>query len=128
MLKTLAIIFGLGFLAIGILGLMPAYAPDGMLLGIFQVNLAHNLVHLLTGVIALLSGFSGENSAKWFFRLFGLVYAAVAVHGFMYHHAPIFGIIVTNAADTWLHTGTAALFLLLGFCCCGGRCSTGRSA
>src|SRR5438132_3618228 len=47
MIKTAALLFGIVFLLIGILGFVPAVTPDnGMLLGIFHVNTAHNIVHL----------------------------------------------------------------------------------
>ena len=50
MAKTLALLFGVVFLLIGILGFVPAVAPNEMLLNIFHVNAAHNAVHLLTGI------------------------------------------------------------------------------
>lgn len=123
MLKAIAILFGIVLLAIGVLGFVPGAMENGLLLGYFQVNLAHNLVHILTGVIALLAGFSGNVSSLWFFRLFGIVYALFAIHGFIYGDVPILGTVSNNAADTWLHTGVAALSLLLGFgCCCSKSC------
>ena len=54
MAKTLAVLFGIVFLLVGILGFVPAVTKDEMLLGIFHVNAAHNCVHLLSGVAALL--------------------------------------------------------------------------
>src|SRR5712692_5821865 len=56
MLKSAAILFGVVFLAIGILGFVPGITTDDMLLGIFHVNPAHSVVHILSGVIALLCG------------------------------------------------------------------------
>jgi heme/copper-type cytochrome/quinol oxidase subunit 3 len=56
-IKTAAILFGIVFLLIGILGFVPAATPaNGMLLGIFHVNTAHNFVHLASGVVFLLCG------------------------------------------------------------------------
>ncbi len=46
MVKTAAILFGVVFLLIGILGFVPSITKDEMLLGIFHVNLLHNVVHL----------------------------------------------------------------------------------
>ena len=73
MAKTLALVFGVVFLLIGILGFVPALAPNEMLLNIFHVNAAHNVVHLLTGVVALLAGMSGVGASKTFFKIFGVV-------------------------------------------------------
>jgi hypothetical protein len=68
MAKTLALLFGVVFLLIGILGFVPAVAPNEMLLNIFHVNAAHNAIHLLTGVIALVAGMAGVGASKTFFK------------------------------------------------------------
>ena len=47
LLKPAAVLFGVVFLLVGVLGFVPAAAPNQMLLGIFHVNAAHNGVHLL---------------------------------------------------------------------------------
>jgi hypothetical protein len=54
-----------------------------MLLNIFNVNAAHNAVHLLTGVVAILAGMAGVGAAKTPFKIFGVVYGLVAVLGFV---------------------------------------------
>ena len=116
MIKTMAVLFGVVFLVVGILGFVPAVTKDQMLLGIFHVNTAHNAVHLLSGVVALLCGMSGAGASRWYFRIFGLVYGAVAVMGFMAGgDTMLLGLISDNMADTWLHVGIAAVSLLLGF-------------
>ena len=115
MVKTMAVLFGLVFLVVGILGFVPAVTKDQMLLGIFHVNAAHNCVHLLSGVVALLCGMCGACAARWYFRIFGLVYGAVAVMGFVMGDGMLLGLISNNTADTWLHVGIAAVSLILGF-------------
>lgn len=127
MLKAIAILFGIVLLAIGVLGFVPSASTNGLLLGHFEVNLAHNIVHLLTGVVAILAGLSSRGAAIWFFRLFGIVYAVVAAHGFIYGNEPVFNILANNAGDTWLHTGIALVSLFLGFGCCGSCSSSSRS-
>ncbi len=64
MLKNVAMIVGIIFLAVGVLGFVPALAPDGKLLAIFAVNAAHNVVHLLVGILGILSA-SGGWSKKY---------------------------------------------------------------
>ena len=116
MVKTMAVLFGVIFLVVGILGFVPAVTKDGMLLGIFHVNAAHNAVHLLSGVVALFCGMSSMSASRMYFRIFGLVYALVAVLGFLNPgDTMLLGLIANNTADTWLHVGIAALSLLLGF-------------
>lgn len=123
MLKKLASLFGVIFLVIGVLGFVPAATTNGMLLGFFHVNLWHNIVHLLTGVIALSAGCGCCASCsicdKWtpklFFQAFGVIYGLVAVLGFWYGNEAIFGWIANNTADTFLHVGVAVVSLYLGF-------------
>jgi hypothetical protein len=113
--KKLSVIFGVVFLAIGILGFVPGITQEEHLLGIFHVNAAHNAVHILTGLIALAAGLASEHAATLFFRIFGVAYGLVAVLGFFAGDQPILGFISNNAADTWLHVGIAAVSLILGF-------------
>lgn len=121
MLKTAAIIFGLIMLVIGILGYFPEIAPDGMLFKIFHVNSIHNIIHIATGVVAILCGLGGRYPALIFFRIFGVIYGIVAILGFYYLNEPILGLIANNLADAYLHIGIAVIALWLGFCrCCGG--------
>ena len=100
---------------IGILGFIPALAPNEMLLNSFHVNAAHNVVHLLTGVVALLAGMAGVGPSKTFFKIFGLVYGLVAVLGFIVGGGLLLGLISNNMADTWLHVAIAVVSLIIGF-------------
>src|SRR5205809_4870096 len=81
MVKSMAVLFGIVFLVVGILGFVPAVTKDEMLLGIFHVNAAHNCVHLLSGVVALICGMAGIGPPRVYFKIFGLGYGAVAVLG-----------------------------------------------
>jgi len=115
MLANISKAFGAVLLIVGILGFVPAFTPDGHLLGIFHVNTFHNLVHVLSGVAALAAGFSGYKYAKLYFQVFGVVYALVAVLGVFYGNDPILGLIAHNYADLYLHIAIAATALTLGF-------------
>ena len=115
MVKSAAILFGLVFLVVGILGFVPSITKDEMLLGIFHVNLAHNIVHLASGAVFLLCGLAGAGPSRMFFRIFGIVYAVVAALGFYYGDQPILGIISNNTPVIWLHVGLAVVMLIIGF-------------
>lgn len=115
MLKTAAKVFGAVFLLIGVLGFVPALTPDGNLLGIFHVNALHNVVHIASGLVALFSGFYAARAARMYFQVFGVVYALVAVLGFVYGDNAILGLVANNMADTLLHVVIAAAALYLGF-------------
>ena len=114
-LKKIAMVFGVVFVAVGVLGFIPALNPDGKLLGLFAVNPAHNLVHVATGVVAIIVGFASDKASKIFFQVFGVVYAIVAVMGFMNGEQPLLGLVSNNLADTGLHVLVALLALYLGF-------------
>lgn len=115
MLKNFAIAFGVVFLVIGVLGFFPPIAPNGYLLGVFQVGVLHNIIHLATGAVAIAMALSGEGAARLYFQIFGVIYAIVAVLGFFFGDAPLLGIIAHNWADVWLHVVIAAVALYLGF-------------
>ena len=120
MVKSAAILFGIVFLAVGILGFIPAVAaPDAngmpMLLGIFMVNSTHSIVHIASGIVFLLCGMAGAGASRTFFKIFGLVYALVAILGFMKGEGMLLGLVSNNPADTWLHVVLAAAMLFLGF-------------
>jgi len=103
MIKGAAVLFGLVFLVVGILGFVPAVRPNvngmPMLLGIFHVNTAHNIVHLASGAVFLVCGLAGTGPSRTFFRIFGVVYALVAVLGFYSGDQPILGFISNNMAN-----------------------------
>ena len=119
MVKSLAILFGIVFLVVGILGFVPAATPvtNGMpmLLGIFHVNTAHNIVHLASGIVFLLCGMAGAGASRTFFKIFGIVYAIVAVWGFVAGNGNTLFVVSNNAAVTWLHVVLALAMLYLGF-------------
>jgi hypothetical protein len=119
MVKSAAILFGIVFLAVGILGFVPGVTTDvngmPMLLGIFHVNTAHNFVHIASGIVFLLCGMAGAGASRMFFKIFGLVYALVAVLGFMKGNDYLLGYISNNTATTWLHVVLALAMLWLGF-------------
>ncbi|HYY13218.1 MAG TPA: DUF4383 domain-containing protein, partial [Chthoniobacterales bacterium] len=113
MVKTAATIFGIIFLAIGILGFVPGATTNDMLLGIFMVNAAHSVVHIVSGVIFLLAAMAGAAASRMWFRIFGIIYAIVAILGFVTPNGGlILGTISNNVADPWLHAILAVIMLL----------------
>lgn len=115
MLRKLAMLFGIVFLAVGILGFVPAANPNGHLLGIFHVNAAHNIVHLLSGLVALMAAFTSDHASRLYFRWFGWIYGLVAVLGLFYGEQPLLGVIANNMADVVLHFAIAAVSLIIGY-------------
>jgi uncharacterized membrane protein HdeD (DUF308 family) len=76
MAKTVCKILGVVFLLVGVIGFV-----SPRLLGA-HLTLPHNLVHIVSGVIALYFGFAGTlSAAKAFCLVFGVVYLALGILG-----------------------------------------------
>ena len=114
-MKKMAMIFGVVLLLSGIAGFIPALTPDGKLLGVFATNGVHNAIHIVTGLAALAAGAASDHAARLFFRIFGVVYALVAVLGMVQGDQPLLGIVAHNMPDMWLHVAIAAFALYCGF-------------
>jgi uncharacterized protein DUF4383 len=115
MLTKIAKIWGVLFVMIGLLGFWPLLAPHGHLFGLFHVNTLHNMIHILTGVVALACGFQSTEASQHYFQAFGFIYLLVAIAGFFVQDGHIFGLLANNLADAWLHLLIAVLSLILGF-------------
>jgi hypothetical protein len=115
MLNTIAKVFGIVLVAIGVLGFIPALTPDNHLLGIFHVDAIHNVIHLASGIVALAAGFASDKAARMYFQIFGIVYGLVAVLGIFSGNNDILGLIANNTADVILHILIAGSALYFGF-------------
>jgi hypothetical protein len=77
MAKTIATILGVVFILVGLVG----FAAPGLLGA--HLSPAHNVIHLVSGAIALYLGLKGSLSAtKMFCLIFGAVYLLLGVVGF----------------------------------------------
>ena len=99
--QRVAQIFGIVFILVGLLGFTASMSMEhGMLLGMFPVNVVHNIVHILFGVwgLAASRSFSG---AKTYGIVGGVIYLVLAVLGWI---APDgFGMVPLGGNDIWLH-------------------------
>jgi hypothetical protein len=112
-MKKLLEIFGYVFILIGILGFIPALTPDGFLLGLFMVNAVHNIVHILSGVLAIYFAKQSDKAAATFAYAFAGVYALVTLLGFT--TGTLFGLMGLNTADNWLHVLFTMVFAYIGY-------------
>lgn len=114
LVQKAATVFGAVFILVGILGFIPAFTPNGHLLGIFEVNGVHNFIHLLSGVAALLASTSHKNS-RLYFQVFGVIYGLVTLLGIFYGDNDLLGVVGHNVADIFLHLIITAAALYFGF-------------
>jgi hypothetical protein len=111
MAKSFALILGIVLLAIGLWG-MASGGHDHELV-VFGINATHNLVHLLSGALAVGSALAGPQAARMYLLVFGAVYGLVALLGFAGLPALV-RLLNLNGADNWLHAGIAAACLWVG--------------
>jgi hypothetical protein len=109
LVKTVTWVLGIVLFAVGVLGFV-----NDPVLGLFEVDMVHNLVHLISGIVAIAAVASGESYARLFLIIFGIVYGAVAVIGFVQGDS-VLGLITINEADNYLHTAIALVCLAVGF-------------
>jgi Domain of unknown function (DUF4383) len=111
---------GLALLLAGILGFLVDSAFDtgsdidgDKLLGIFEVNGIHNLVHIASGLV-LLAASPKRASAKAVAIAFGVVYGIVTIIGLI-DGKTVLGLLPVNPADNVLHIALSLLGLITGF-------------
>ena len=122
-------VVGATFLLVGIAGFIPGITKDvdemewighesgAELLGLFQVNVTHNIVHLLFGLLGLWAAMRWT-LARAVLVGGGLVYLALWLYGLLIDLDSDVNFVSLNEADNWLHLGLGlgmvALGLLLG--------------
>jgi hypothetical protein len=109
--RNACIVLGVILILVGLLGFIPN--PLVSADGIFAVNAAHNLVHIVTG-LALLIGALALNQSQMTLRVVGIAYALVAILGF-FSGDMLLGFIHMNAADRWLHVLIAIVLIAAGW-------------
>jgi len=110
--RLYAKIVGITVLLVGIVGIIAGDPEDG-LLGLFNIDIVEDIIHLATGGLLTYVGFSGTNAlVKSVVTLLGVVYLVVGVVGFFLPE--LFGLIPNeyNVADNILHLTLGALALL----------------
>lgn len=126
--QKVAMVFGVVFLLVGILGFFTtggmAMSPSVMLLGMFPVNLLHNIVHLLFGVWGLMAArsFSG---AKTYAQIGGIIYIVLAVCGYLIPEG--FGLVPLGGSDIWLHAALGIVLAFFGFTAKSETAATGTA-
>jgi len=113
------------FLLVGIAGFIPGittnyddlsvagHMSSAQLLGIFQVSVLHNIVHLLFGVAGLALARTAR-TATHYLVWGGVVYLALWFYGLAIGHDSSANFVPVNDADNWLHLGLALGMIGLG--------------
>jgi len=112
-----ALVFGVIYLAVGILGFLPFLGgsftlTNTKLLGLFNINLLHNLVHVVIGVAGLAAGASLANS-RMFCQVVGVILLLLGVLG-VFVANPL-GLLYIGGLDIALHLVSGAVLAYFGF-------------
>jgi hypothetical protein len=130
LVNTAAMIVGVVFVLVGILGFIPGitahygdlgfagHGSGAKLLGIFQVSILHNIVHLLFGLAGIAAGRAAPSAARGYLVGGGVIYLVLWIYGLVIDKASSANFVPVNNADNWLHlllgVGMIALGLALG--------------
>jgi hypothetical protein len=134
-LQKAARIVGIAFLAVGILGFIPGITTnyddlsfagnesDAELLGLFQVSILHNIVHLIFGVAGLLLSRTWDG-ARNFLVGGGIIYLGLGLYDALVKQESSANFLPTNNADAWLHLALGVGMLALGLALRGRNTAT----
>lgn len=113
MAKTLALVAGIVFLLVAILGFMDT-GLVGMN-GLFVTNGLHNVVHLIFGVVLVFVALAAPAKAAGALKISGIIYLILAVLGFLTVHGTgmLLGVEM-NTADHVLHLVLGVVLILAG--------------
>ena len=115
--RAFGIVLGLIYFVGGILGFFitsatPFTSTEGSkVIGLFEVNPLHSLIHLILGVILLITGLVGPRTARVSNLLVGVVFGILGIFGFIVLAAPSANFLAINGADDVLHWATAVVLL-----------------
>lgn len=126
--RNFALFMGIVFVAVGIFGFIPGitqmheeheglvvHGPGhGMLLGLFHVNLLHNLVHIVFGVMGL-AMCRTVASARLYAQIVAVGYGLLVILGLIPATNTVFGLVPIEGHDVWLHLLIAAAAAYFGF-------------
>ncbi len=125
LVELAALVVGAMFLLVGILGFVPGITQNfdalefagresqAELLGVFQMSILHNIVHLLFGIAGIAAARTMA-AARGFLIGFGAVYVVLFAYGMVIDRASAANFVPLNTADDWLHLGLGAGMILLG--------------
>lgn len=123
--QRIAAIVAAVFALVGLAGFIPGLTQnldaiswagngsDAKLLGLFEVSVLHNLVHLAFGVLGLIAARS-PSGARNYLVWGGATYLGLAVYGMVIDLSTEANFVPLNTADNWLHLGLGAGMVGLG--------------
>ena len=124
--RWFALVIGIVYLAVGIAGFFPALGDDRTspdlvvdahyrdLFGLFPINVLHNIVHLVIGVLGILA-YRTWTAARAYSRGLAILYGILAIMGLIPALETTFDLIPLFSHDVWLHALTALVAAYFGW-------------
>ena len=126
--RSFALVFGIVFLLAGASGFIPgmlhpvpANAPPltvtmgyGLVMGLLPVNVIHNLVHVLFGVLGLVA-YGGLFAPRVYAQIVAVAYGLLVILGLLPATNTLFGLIPIYGNDVWLHLVLGIVAAYFGF-------------
>ncbi|AXY52575.1 hypothetical protein JOJ87_002251 [Rhodococcus ruber] len=124
--QTAALAVGVVFLLVGILGFIPGittnydtmtfagHESEALLLGIFEVSILHNIVHLLFGVAGVAMART-VGAARSYLIGGGIIYLVLWLYGLIIDKDSSANFVPVNSADDWLHFVLGVGMIALGY-------------
>lgn len=117
--KTIALLIGVVFIAVGLLGYIDNPIVGDSDNAIFHADSTHNMVHIVSGVLFILVAMAAPAAASGFMIVFGLVYLALGVLGMTsigdQGMTTLIGFLHVNGNDNYLHIALGLVILIAGF-------------
>ncbi|SER76714.1 protein of unknown function [Lentzea xinjiangensis] len=123
--QMVALLFGVVFTLVGIAGFIPGlttnydtlmfagHHSEAKLLGLFQVSILHNIVHLGFGIAGLVLART-VRGAYLYLVGGGVIYVVLWIYGLLIGMDSAANFVPLNTADNWLHLFLAIAMLGLG--------------
>jgi hypothetical protein len=114
--EYIAVVTGAVYVLVGILGFFVtggvefAATQGDKLLGVFEVNPLHNLVHLAIGIALIAAFYSGAAAVRAVATIIGAVYVILGIAGFFIEGEDV-NILALNGPDHVLHLASGAVLL-----------------
>lgn len=128
--RYFALILGIAFLLVGILAFIPGMVTHpaqeagheltvtgpghGYLLGLFHVNVLHNIVHLLFGLWGILA-YRTLGASRQYAQIVAIAYGLLTIMGLIPRLNTVFGLVPLHGHDVWLHAVIALASAYFGF-------------